>query len=250
MCVQNTITTPWPYSPCRTLAPFTTICHSSLLRARILQFVTPILIRSSLTSSVHLNLGLPTLLLPSGVFWYNLFTTLASLILSTMCVQNAQFKMGTTSQSLLYVYGSVHRWSILITVQRDLTQISLFIILQVHCKYFGRQTTPTIRSTQNCNYSLRYLSYFLCSYLPLTWPSLATLEGGSCTVPGAVVTVLCTADNGCGWYPKHVEWTCRIMNRLLCVVSRWTVINIQGESLARGPKLLSIKNYVIEIMTW
>jgi len=25
---------------------------------------------------------------------------------------------------------------------------------------------------------------------------------------------------------------------------------IQGESLARGPKLLSIKNYVIEIMTW
>jgi len=26
--------------------------------------------------------------------------------------------------------------------------------------------------------------------------------------------------------------------------------DIQGESLARGPKLLSIKNYVIEIMTW
>jgi len=26
--------------------------------------------------------------------------------------------------------------------------------------------------------------------------------------------------------------------------------NIQGESLARGPKLLYIKNYVIEIMTW
>ena len=27
------------------------------------------------------------------------------------------------------------------------------------------------------------------------------------------------------------------------------IIIIQGESLARGPKLLSIKNYVIEIMT-
>jgi len=25
--------------------------------------------------------------------------------------------------------------------------------------------------TQNCNYSLRYWSYFLCSYLPPTWPS-------------------------------------------------------------------------------
>jgi len=27
---------------------------------------------------------------------------------------------------------------------------------------------------------------------------LATLEGGSCTVPEAVVTVLCTPDGGCG----------------------------------------------------
>jgi len=27
---------------------------------------------------------------------------------------------------------------------------------------------------------------------------LATLEGGSCTVPEAVVTVLCTPDDGCG----------------------------------------------------
>ena len=75
--------TPWPYSPCRTLASFTTIFQSSLLCARILHFVTPILLRSSLTSSIQLNLGLPTLLLPSGVFWYNLFTTLSSLILST-----------------------------------------------------------------------------------------------------------------------------------------------------------------------
>ena len=31
----------------------------------------------------------------------------------------------------------------------------------------------------------------------------------------------------------------------LCVCT-----HIQGESLARGPKLLSTKNYVIEIMTW
>jgi hypothetical protein len=88
-----------------------------------------------------------------------------------------------------YVYGSVHRWFILIIVQRDATQSSLFIILQVHSS---------------------------------TWPSLAT-EGGSCTVPEAVVTVLCTPDDGCGWPPKHVEWTCRIINRLLCVAPRWTI---------------------------
>ena len=91
---------------------------------------------------------------------------------------------------------------------------------------FGVSTTPIIRSTQNCNYSLRYLSYFLCSYLPPTWPSFATLEGGSCRVPEAVVTVLCTVDDGCGWHQKHVEWTFRMINRLLCVASRWTIINI------------------------
>jgi len=27
---------------------------------------------------------------------------------------------------------------------------------------------------------------------------LATLEGGSCTLPLAVITVLCTPDDGCG----------------------------------------------------
>ena len=90
---------------------------------------------------------------------------------------------------------------------------------------FRVSTTPIIRSTQNCNYSLRYGSYFLCSYLPPTWPSLATFEGGSCRVPEAVVTVLCTPDDGCVWHPKHVEWTCRIINRLLRVASRWAVIN-------------------------
>ena len=42
-----------------------------------------------------------------------------------------------------YVYGSVHRWSILIIVQRDATQSSLFIILQVHSTYFGYQPHPS-----------------------------------------------------------------------------------------------------------
>ena len=56
---------------------------------------------------------------------------------------------------------------------------------------FRVSITPINRITQNCNYSLRYWSYFLCSYLPPTWtihdkpsqakPSLAILEGGRCT---------------------------------------------------------------------
>ena len=44
-------------------------------------------------------------------------------------------------------------------------------------------------------------------------------------VPEIVVTVLCTLDDGRGWHPKHVEWTRRIINRLLCAASRWTVTN-------------------------
>ena len=93
-------------------------------------------------------------------------------------------------------------------------------------------TTPIIRSTQKFNYSLRYWSYFLCSYLPSTWPSWPLCREVSIVTVGcsyrevAVVTVLCTPDDECGWHPKHVEWTCRIINRLLCVASRWIVINI------------------------
>jgi len=57
---------------------------------------------------------------------------------------------------------------------------------------------------------------------------LATLEVAAqkiWPVPEAVVTVLCTPDDGCVWHPKCVQWTCRIINRLLCVASRWTIID-------------------------
>jgi len=92
---------------------------------------------------------------------------------------------------------------------------------------FPVSTTPIIKSTQNCNYSLRYCA---ATSLQRGQGSFATLEGGSCTklwpIPGAVVTVLCTPVDGCGWHSKNVEWTCRIINRLLCVASRWTIINM------------------------
>jgi len=81
---------------------------------------------------------------------------------------------------------------------------------------FRVSTTPIFRSTQN--------------FLQRGHASLVTFEGGTAQkiwpVPEAVVTVLCTPDDGCGWHPKHVQWTCRIINRLFCVASRWTVINI------------------------
>ena len=90
---------------------------------------------------------------------------------------------------------------------------------------FRVSTTPTIRSTQNCNYSLRY-----CAATSLErgqdcprWREVAAQK--IWPVPDAVVTVLCTTEDGCVWHPKHVEWTWRIINRLLFVASRWTIIN-------------------------
>ena len=73
---------------------------------------------------------------------------------------------------------------------------------------FRVSTTP-IMSTQNCNYSLQY-----CAAWP-HWREAAAKK--IWPVPEAVVTVLCTPDDGCGRHPKHVEWTCRIINRQLCV---------------------------------
>jgi len=64
---------------------------------------------------------------------------------------------------------------------------------------FRVSTTPIIRSTHNCNYSLQY-----CAATSLRGlASLAMLEIGSYTKKydqyrGAVVTVLCTPDDGCG----------------------------------------------------
>jgi len=122
----------------------------------------------------------------------------------------------------------VHRWSILIIAQRD--KQSIYYSLS-SLYMFRVSTTTFISSTQNCNYSLRYWLYFCtATSLKRGQASLATLEGGSCTkiwpVPEAVVTVLCTPDDWFGWHPKHVEWTWRIINRLLCVASRWTIVNI------------------------
>ena len=84
--------------------------------------------------------------------------------------------------------------SILIIVQRDATQSSLFIILRVHSTYFGCQlhlssgvhkTVTTASGT----------GHIFCA--------ATSLQRGQ--VPEAVVTVLCNLDNGCVWHPKHVE---------------------------------------------
>ena len=89
---------------------------------------------------------------------------------------------------------------------------------------FRVSITPIIRSTQNCNYSLQY-----CAATSLQ-RGQASMAIDSVTniwpVPEAVVRVLCTPDDGCDGHPKHVQWTCRIINRLRSVAASWTIANI------------------------
>ena len=126
------------------------------------------------------------------------------------------------------------RWSILIIVQRDATQSSLFIILQVHSTCFGCQIHPSsgVHKTVTTGSGTGHI---FCGATSLqhsqawprscNWPRWREVAAQKIwLVPEPVVTVLFTPDDGCGWHPKHVQWTCRIINRLLCVASRWTII--------------------------
>jgi hypothetical protein len=59
------------YSPWRTLASFTIALHWSSSCDFRLQFLTPIVFKSSSTESSHLSVGLPTLRVPSGLCTVN-----------------------------------------------------------------------------------------------------------------------------------------------------------------------------------
>ena len=74
-----------------------------------------------------------------------------------------------------------------------------YIYYSVNSHYMLRvSTAPKIRSTQNCNYRLRHLAYcFAGTSLQRGQTSMTTLEGGSCTVTDAIVTVLCTCHIFC-----------------------------------------------------
>ena len=106
---------------------------------------------------------------------------------------------------------------------------------------FRVSTTPIVKSTQNCNYSLRYYAptSLQCGKSRPHWRKVAGQK--IWPVTEAVVTVLCTNDDGCGWHPKHVEWNCRIINRMLCVASRWTIINI-AISIVKPTRRTNVSN--------
>ena len=103
----------------------------------------------------------------------------------------------------------MHRWSILIIVQLDVTQSSLFIILHVHSTCLGCQPHPSSEVHKTVTTAFGNGLFFV-QLPPSNLAKLALVAAQRIwPVVEAVVTVLCTPDDGCSWHPKHVEWTCR-----------------------------------------
>jgi len=116
---------------------------------------------------------------------------------------------------LFSVYGSVHRWSVLM-ISNETQHKAVYLLFCKFTLHVSGVNQPPV----------------LCSYLPPTWPTWPywreVAAQNMWPVPESLVTVLCAPDDGCGWHPKHVESTFRIINRLLCVASSWTIINTGG----------------------
>ena len=84
---------------------------------------------------------------------------------------------GRGSCSLALLHGKISgkkQWDMLININNCPTRCNTkqSIYYSASSLYMFRvPITPIIRSTQNYNCSLRYWSYFLCSYLHPTWPT-------------------------------------------------------------------------------
>jgi len=84
------------------------------------------------------------------------------------------------------------------------------IILQVHSTCFGCQPHPssgvhTIVTTASGT------GHIFCAATSFQrWKKVDAQK--IWPVSQAALTVLCTPDDGCGWHPKHVEWTCKIID--------------------------------------
>ena len=88
-------------------------------------------------------------------------------------------------------FGTRYSFSILIIVQRDANQSSLFIILQVHSTCFGCQSHPSSGVHKTVTTASGTVQ------LPLS--NVATLEGGNCTEN-------MTSAGGCSYSFVYTWW--------------------------------------------
>ena len=102
---------------------------------------------------------------------------------------------------------------LVIIVQWDATQSSLFIILQVHCTRLGCHPHPSSavhKTVTTASGTGHIFCAATCIQRGQAWPCWREVAA----VPEVAVTVLCIPDDGCGWHPKHVEWIYLNINQL------------------------------------
>ena len=124
------------------------------------------------------------------------------------------------------VYGSVHREYILIYIQKYATLHSLFI--SENCSTcFGWYHHPSsgTHTTVSTASGICHTVTATCRYRSNT----PTIAAGSSVkvwqIPDAVDTVVCAADDGWRYHPKHVE-RFPDMNKVCKVASCWIYIGI------------------------
>ena len=88
-----------------------------------------------------------------------------------------------------------------------------FILLQDHSTCFGCCLHPSSRvhkiltTASGTGHIIIAATFFQRGQIQ--WPRWRKVAATIILpVPEAVVTVLCTPDNGCGQQPEHVEWSC------------------------------------------
>jgi hypothetical protein len=121
-----------------------------------------------------------------------------------------------------YIHGSVHRDSILIR-SNEMQQYAGIYLLQNYSTCFGCPSDPSPGEHKNVTAASGTATIFLQRGLirprwrnvvaPIIWP-----------VPEAVVTVLCSPDDGCDGHPKHVESDFALNKYLHTVASCWILL--------------------------
>jgi len=119
------------------------------------------------------------------------WTVLGNYLLNRACLLPVEMVM------VFYVYVSVHRWPILIIVQRNATQSSLFIILQDHSTCFGCQPHLSSGSWQLSVQQFRAFTF---------WTGhVCYLLNRSCLLPVEMFMAI-TGSAAHGSYLLHRSW--------------------------------------------
>jgi len=139
--------TPWLYGPLTALAPLITDANSSLSAAFCRHQLTFICHRSFSTSSSHHNLGLPLLLLPSGLLSDIFLTVLPWSVLITYPIHSSLFFLISAAMSRS-VYSALNSPLVLI-LHFPCSTTGPYILLNIflshiHCFFIPNSVTAHV----------------------------------------------------------------------------------------------------------